>query len=78
MLTLAEMQLQNMHRSKLFKHDNDKDLFYSVFKSIEDSELIQSLKIAQDICQNIAEFANGEWKYCSVSDCDESISILLT
>ena len=59
--------------STLFEDGTDLQQFVEIFESVEQSNLIKTCNIPQDINKEIAEYATGDWRIC---DCGEFVSIL--
>ena len=64
-------------KSSYFENQSDQEQFLEIFKSVENSEIIQALCISHDINKSIAEYATGKWMKCECSNnCGEIVSVL--
>ena len=51
-------------KSDVFEHENDQKQYRKLFKTIDESVLIQKMDISHGITKEIAEYATGDWTKC--------------
>ena len=68
-------KMNNEIKSSLFRCREDHDQFTTIFKLLQESELLEQMNIPSDINKEIAEYSTGEWVKHK-GDCNAMVSAL--